>query len=139
MNTVLSFAALILLAGSSIAFSDDCGNCDPTGAGGGGGSPTPAPSCPPAGQSGGSTFNILTGGVHRSVTDLKLFGGFGEAKLAFERTTTSRYIGGIPTPLGSGGSWRHNYYWNIYPNGMDQTTGNEIIHVDYPNGNKNDF
>ncbi len=82
---------------------------------------------------------MLTGGVHRSITDLKLFGGIGDEKLSFVRTSISRYIGGIPMPFGSGGSWRHNYYWNIYPNGTDATTGNEIIHVDYPTGNENDF
>lgn len=138
MKCCRPFAVAILLALSITLRAGDCGNQDPSGAA----APpkrSPAPSCPPGGQAGGTNFNMLTGGTHRTITDLKLFGGIGDEKLAFTRTSTSRYLGGIPTPLGSGGSWRHSYYWNIYPNGTDPTSGNEIIHVDYPAGNQNDF
>ncbi len=132
---------VINLALVSLAQAGDCGNCG-FGGPGGGGSPSPSPSCsppPPSGQGGANKFNAYTGNVHREVPDLQIFNGVGEEKLAFKRVTTSRYKPAIPTPLGTGGSWRHSYYWNIVPNGTDPVTGTEIIHVDYPDGTEFDF
>lgn len=90
-------------------------------------------------KKGANPFSPFSGSVNRDIVDLQLFGGIGEEKLAFKRTTTSRYKPGIPTPLGTGGSWRHNYYWNIVTGGTDLGTNTEIIHIDYPDGAEQDF
>jgi RHS repeat-associated protein len=123
---VLGVATSMLCAATT--FAGRCGNdCD--------GGPE---ACDPCKQT-GNPFSPYSGSVQREMTDLQLFGGIGEEKLAFKRITTSRYKPAIPTPLGTGGSWRHSYYWNIVPNGTDRASGNEIIHVDYPDGREQDF
>ena len=121
-------AATTLLCGVSRA-DEKCGNECP-------GGPESCPDCP---KDGANPFTPYSGSVQRDITDLELFGGVGEEKLSFRRLTTSRYKPAIPTPLGTGGSWRHSYYWNIVPNGTDPATGNEIIHVDYPDATEQDF
>jgi RHS repeat-associated protein len=93
-------------------------------------SPSPDPSCT---KDGTNNFDVYTGNVHRQITDIVGTGGVGEYPLKFERLMTSRYLGGIPTPLGTSGSWRHNYLWNITFKGLNGI-GNELISIDYPNG-----
>lgn len=117
-----------ILAAANVSWAGQCGNdCK--------GGPEKCGDC----KKGANPFGPYSGSVEREITDLELFGGIGEEKLAFRRTSTSRYKPAIPTPLGTGGSWRHSYYWNIVPNGTDQTSGNEIIHIDYPDGTEYDF
>ena len=86
---------------------------------------------------GANLFKTSTGNVSREIMDLQLFAGTGEERLNFSRLTTSRYLGAIPTPLGSGGSWRHNYYWHAFA--YQGTGGSEIIEVNYPDGTWHTF
>ena len=88
--------------------------------------------------SGVNVFTPQTGNVWRQIPDLAVYGGVGDIQLIFKRVTTSRYEGGIPTPLGTAGNWRHSFFWNIYWVGTN-SIGNEIINVDYPNGKSNRF
>lgn len=123
------FISMIVAAFTATSgYASQCGNdCN--------GGPEKCDTC----KKGANPFGPYSGSVQREIVDLELFGGIGEEKLSFSRLTTSRYTPAIPTPLGTGGSWRHSYYWNIVPNGTDPTTGNEIIHVDYPDATEQDF
>jgi RHS repeat-associated protein len=126
----IGFAALGILTCNS--WAQQCGNDCP-------GGPAKCNDCKTKSGGGANPVAAYSGSVNREITDVEIFGGIGEEKLAFRRLTTSRYKPGIPTPLGTGGSWRHNYYWNIIPAGTDQTSGNEIIHIDYPDATEHDF
>lgn len=124
----LSIVAALVAAAALPTWADQkCGNdCQ--------GGPEKCGDC----KTGANPFAVYSGSVQREITDLEFFSGIGEDKLTFKRTTTSRYRPGIPTPFGAGGSWRHSYYWNIVPSGTD-ANGNEIIHIDYPDGKEYDF
>ena len=93
---------------------------------------------------GGNRFRAYSGNVRRTINDLALADGVGTRKLAFKRTTTSRWIGGIPTPMGSGGNWRHSYYWHITEqldtNGLPVCkNGGPVLVVNSPNGVQKQF
>ena len=135
---IIILAAFIQLSVKSASALGPCGNpktpsrppnCQPCP------SPSPDPACT---EGGTNHFDVFTGNVHRQITDIMVHDGVGEHQLKFQRTTTSRYLGALPTPLGTGGSWRHNYLWNIYYAGTN-SIGNEIISVDYPDGNNYQF
>ena len=80
-----------------------------------------------------NTFNVFTGNLHRTIADIEVWGGVGEIPLRLKRTTTSRYMGGVPTPFAGSGNWRHNWQWYIVYGGLNQA-GQEIINVYYPDG-----
>jgi RHS repeat-associated protein len=129
-NGLLITALICVLAATSYA---TCGNpetptrkpkCGPCA------SPSPDPGCA---KDGTNNFDVYTGNVHRQVTDIVVNGGVGDYQLKFERTMTSRYLGAVSTPLGTSGSWRHSYLWNITYAGQN-SIGNEIINIDYPEG-----
>lgn len=120
-------ALLALIVSLPTGYAQKCGNnCS--------GGPAKCGGCK---TQGANPFTAYSGSVSREISDLELFAGIGEEKLAFKRTSTSRYKPGVPTPLGTGGSWRHNYYWNIIP-GTSTSTG-ETIHIDFPDGGEQDF
>jgi RHS repeat-associated protein len=85
-----------------------------------------------------NAFNPFTGSVSREITDIDLPASIGEQPLHFERLTTSRYQGGIATPFGPSGNWRHNYLWSIRDGGLN-ASGEEIIVIDYPSGSSWEF
>ncbi|MCZ2342760.1 MAG: hypothetical protein LC104_13370, partial [Bacteroidales bacterium] len=98
------------------------------------------PTAPPDPCSGGpnaaagvNTFDAFTGNLHRTIEDIEVWGGVGEIPLKFTRTTTSRYMGGVPTPFASSGNWRHNWQWHIVYGGTNGI-GQEIVNVYYPDG-----
>ena len=121
-------ATLLSVTFTSLVQAESCGNLQ---------APTNPPD--PCGNSGGANlFNPLTGSVSREIIDLKLPASIGERPLHFTRLSTSRYLGGLPTPLGPSGNWRHNYLWKIRFLGFDDA-GEARIAVDYPNGSSWEF
>lgn len=120
--------AFLLIALANPARAESCGNNS---------NPSTPPN--PCGNSGGANlFNPFTGNVSREITDLELHASIGERPLRFTRLSTSRYLGGLPTPLGPSGNWRHNYLWKIRFLGSD-AAGEPRIAVDYPDGSGWEF
>lgn len=126
--------AINVVCGNPQVTQPPCQEC-PVGTAGGGLSSSVS-SCPL--QSGRNAFNVSPGNVRREIADIEVYGVAGEIPLRFERLTTSRYHGGIPTPLGTAGSWRHSYYWHITPNGRNPL-GFESIQVEFPDGSSYSF
>ncbi len=94
-------------------------------------------------EAGDNRFRAYSGGVKRYVTDLQMNDGVGRKNLSFRRISTSRWVGGLPTPLGSGGNWRHSYYWEVTEmtdtNGTVWKNGGPILTVHSPNGTEKVF
>ncbi|MEY3480095.1 MAG: hypothetical protein RIQ71_870 [Verrucomicrobiota bacterium] len=145
---VATSALLLAFCGATSALADDaCGNPR---------TPTEKPECASGEESddgcpsnnecdpgspndgaGVNTFNVFTGNLHRTITDIEVWGGVGEIPLRLKRTTTSRYMGGVPTPFAGSCNWRHNWQWYIVYGGLNQA-GQEIINVYYPDGRNRD-
>jgi hypothetical protein len=104
VETSILLSTVLLIIPASLRAQVDCGNPDKAN--------TPeCQGCNNTGNSGGKNpINIINGSVARKITDLKVSGAVGALPFDFTRTTTSRYMAGVPLPLGSAGSWRHNWY-----------------------------
>ena len=67
------------------------------------------------------------------MTDIALFGGVGEHRLAFTRYTNSRFAGTMQL-LGSGSSVRHSYQWDMADYSA-ASSGAAQVNIVYPDGN----
>ncbi len=129
-NAFNAFLVLLVFTPISVfANAAVCGNPE---------TPTTPPDCDTNSAGGINKFHAFTGNVWRDITDVTLPASVGQSPLEFERLTTSRYLGGLPTPFGPSGSWRHNYLWYIRDGGTNGI-GEEIIIVEYPDGKNWEF
>ena len=85
----------------------------------------------------GNPFWVYNGNVTRTVTDLELADGVGSDKLSFQRIAASRRWGDVVSEFGTGGNWRHSYFWKISQ--YYENTFGPVLTVDYPNGMQRDF
>ena len=91
----------------------------------------------PCSDTKGNPFWVYNGNVTRTVTDLELADGVGAEKLSFRRIAASRRWGDVVSDFGTGGNWRHSYFWKIsqyYENSFGP-----VLTIDYPNGMQRDF
>jgi RHS repeat-associated protein len=128
--------AVLLSALVSVSARAQMGNDNPTGISGAfNGNVTTA-----------GSYDPYTGNATRSVTDITVAGAVGAYPLAFTRTMNTRYTPGAGTwEMGTAGSWRHNYQWNIdsftfQSNAPDKWTVMPAVYtVNYPDGRRVSF
>ena len=83
---------------------------------------TQSPTKPSDNCEGANHFNVFNGDVQRDVSDLEVWGGVGEHKLAWTRLGHSRQTFGQRW-FGDGHSWRHSYQWEMVAGGSAKMPG----------------
>jgi RHS repeat-associated protein len=77
-------------------------------------------------------LNAANGNYSHGTRDVEHPGAVGFLGLTFGRVASSRYTTEVETPMGAGGSWRHNWMWSVRRE-LDGAN-KETIEVQYPDG-----
>ena len=120
-----------MMAMPAFGEEEDCDNEDP-------------PECDPCEEEcddsdGANRFEVYSGNVKRSVSDLKMAVQVGEHPLVFSRMHSSRSVWAVQVRsdfvFGRAGNWRHSHQWTILDDG--EFNGCQGLQVIAPNGRVN--
>jgi RHS repeat-associated protein len=83
----------------------------------------------------GFTFNPYTGNVHRSITDLEVWGSTGDEQLVWKRYSNSR-SGDYTSSYGNVHNWNSNYQFFMQENDSNLFKQAQVL-IHYPEGGEN--
>jgi len=133
----LVFAAFLLQALSPNAHASlSCGNLTcPTGSCGPKCNTEKTDKC-----DGTNMFDAYSGNVHRSITDISLFGSVGGRPLTFTRDSNSRMVpmNNAAGAFGRETLWTHNHLWHMR-NAGTAANGQPVVRIGMPDGYDESF